>query len=233
MSFKLNKNIITLTTPVYGYPDWYKPLFYNNALKYFEEDSIHVVRNDGKFDGAWNEKMFYYKFTKMFEHIRNNVHSEFCICIDATDTNFYSSPENIIDKFLSKKCSMLFCAEKGLWPPTSYGHLYENKNVQSEYKYLNAGGWIGYTKEVIRHVENIEKMVTTDMLDDQGRWTTEYLLTEDIKIDSECEIFFSSYLSKKVTKIENGKPAIIGYNPIIVHDNGPYGEDTLKIAELL
>jgi hypothetical protein len=43
----------------------------------------------------------------------------------------------------------------------------------------------------------------------------------------------SSLNSKKNIELNNNKVKINGYDPIIVHDNGPFNEDTIKIADKL
>lgn len=124
-------------------------------------------------------------------------------------------------------------AEKGLWPPTAYNHLYEKKNITSEYKYLNSGTYFGYTTKIIEHMENIINKVYDVGVDDQGKWTTEFLLNDDIVIDSNCEFFMSSLDSKKYFDFKDEKLTILGFNPIVVHDNGPYNEDTIKVVDKL
>ena len=70
-------------------------------------------------------------------------------------------------------------------------------------------------------------------IDDQGKWTIQFLLNDDIIIDSDCEFFMSTLNSKKHVQIKNGKIFIERFNPIIVHDNGPSNPETLKIADKL
>jgi len=227
---------IALITSLFDYPDYYTPTFYNNALKYFNKNDIHIIRNNGLItNGSYYDKLYFYKIPKVLEYIKTNIVGkyDFIFFLDATDTNFYSSPENIINKFVGKNCSIIMGAEKGLWPPTSYNHLYEKKNITSEYKYLNSGTYFGYTTKIIEHMENIINKVYDVGVDDQGKWTTEFLLNDDIIIDSNCEFFMSSLDSKKYFDFKDEKLTILGFNPIVVHDNGPYNEDTIKVVDKL
>lgn len=227
---------VALITSLFDYPNHYLPTFYKNGLKYFDTEDIHIIRNNGLIaDGSYYDKLYFYKIPKVLEYIKKNIlnNYQYILFLDATDTNFYSTPENIVDKFLEKKCSIVMGAEKGLWPPTSYTHLYDKKNVESEYKYLNSGTYFGHTQKIVEHLENIITKVYDIGIDDQGKWTIEYLLCDDIIIDSDCEFFMSSLFSKKYIKIVDGKVHIEKYNPIIVHDNGPHNEDTLKIVDKL
>ena len=67
-------------------------------------------------------------------------------------------------------------------------------------------------------------------IDDQGKWTIEYLLNDDIFIDQECNFFFSTYNSKDKIKIDNGGVSLYGVDSFIVHDNGPHNEETIKLV---
>lgn len=227
---------IAVITSVFDYPQYYVPIFYENAKKYFNEQDIHVVRNNGLVtEGSYYDKLYFYKIPKVLEYIEENIIGkyDFILFLDATDTNFYSSPEDIINMFNRKNCSIIMGAEKGLWPPTSYTHMYENKNIASEYKYLNSGTYFGRVDSIVEHMRKIIEKGYDNGIDDQGKWTIEYLLHDDIIIDSNCEFFMSTYKSKKHITIENNVVKIQNYNPIIVHDNGPYDDETLKITNLI
>ena len=227
---------IALITTLFDYPEYYLPTFYNNSLKYFDKKDIHIIRNNGLItNGSYYDKLYFYKIPKVLEYLKNNIFGkyEFVLFLDATDTNFYSSPKNIIEKFIDKNCSIIMGAEKGLWPPTSYTHLYDKKNIDSEYRYLNSGTYFGYTEKIVEHMEKIIENVYEEGIDDQGKWTIEFLLSDDILIDSNCEFFMSSFFSKKHIQLVDGKVIIMNYNPIIVHDNGPYNDETIKLVDKL
>jgi hypothetical protein len=110
---------------------------------------------------------------------------------------------------------------------------YESKNINSEYKYLNSGTYFGFTEKIVNHMETIIDKVYENGIDDQGKWTIEYLLSDDIIIDSGCEFFMSTLDSKKYFDYKDGVVTINNYNPIVVHDNGPHTEETLKVTDKL
>jgi hypothetical protein len=227
---------IALITALFDYPENYEPSFYKNALKYFLPEDIHVVRNSGLItNGSYYDKLYFYKTVKVLEYIESNIigNYEYILFLDATDTNFIKSPENLIEKFQKLNCDVVMGAEKGLWPPTNFTHLYENKRAINDSKYLNSGTYFGYTTKIIEHMENIINKVYDVGVDDQGKWTTEFLLNDDIVIDSNCEFFMSSLDSKKYFDFKDEKLTILGFNPIVVHDNGPYNEDTIKVVDKL
>jgi hypothetical protein len=58
-------------------------------------------------------------------------------------------------------------------------------------------------------------------------------LTDDIKVDQESKIFFSTFETKDLITVNEGDTFTISSAPYMVHDNGPFGDTTLKIAHLL
>lgn len=227
---------ISLITALFDYPDYYQPSFYKNALKYFSSDDIHVIRNSGLItDGSYYDKLYFYKTVKVLEYIESHILGkyDYILFLDATDTNFIKSPEGIVEKFKSLNCNIVMGAEKGLWPPTNYTHLYENKRAINDSKYLNSGTYFGYTNEIVRHLKDIIEKEYQTGIDDQGRWTIQYLLNDDIVIDQEREFFFSTLDTKDSVKIENNEVSLLNLGACIIHDNGPYTDNTIKLTQIL
>jgi hypothetical protein len=227
---------VALITALFDYPDYYEPTFYKNALKYFLPEDIHIVRNSGLItDGSYYDKLYYYKTVKVLEYIQTHIVGkyDYILFLDATDTNFIKSPEGIVDKFKSLNCNIVMGAEKGLWPPTNYTHLYENKRVINESKYLNSGTYFGYTDKIVYHLKDIIEKEYQTGIDDQGRWTIQYLLNDDIIIDQERNFFFSTLDTKHSVKIEGSEISLLNLDACIIHDNGPYTENTIKLTQIL
>lgn len=227
---------IALITALFDYPDYYQPSFYKNALKYFSSDDIHVIRNSGLItDGSYYDKLYFYKTVKVLEYVESHILGkyDYILFLDATDTNFIKSPEGIVEKFKSLNCNIVMGAEKGLWPPTNYTHLYENKRAINDSKYLNSGTYFGYTNEIVRHLKDIIEKEYQTGIDDQGRWTIQYLLNDDIVIDQEREFFFSTLDTKDSVKIENNEVSLLNLGACIIHDNGPYTDNTIKLTQIL
>jgi hypothetical protein len=229
-------NNVALITALFDYPDYYEPSFYKNALKYFSPENIHIVRNSGLItNGSYYDKLFFYKTVKVLEYIETNIVGkyEYILFLDATDTNFIKSPEGIIEKFKSLDSSIIMGAEKGLWPPTNYTHLYENKRVINDSKYLNSGTYFGYTDKIVHHLKDIIEKEYQTGIDDQGRWSIQYLLNDDIIIDQERDFFFSTLDTKDSVKIENNEVLLLNLGAYIIHDNGPHNENTIKLTQIL
>jgi hypothetical protein len=229
-------NNVALITALFDYPDYYEPSFYKNALKYFSPENIHIVRNSGLItNGSYYDKLFFYKTVKVLEYIETNIVGkyEYILFLDATDTNFIKSPEGIIDKFKSLNCSVVMGAEKGLWPPTNYTHLYENKRVINDSKFLNSGTYCGYTDKIVYHLKDIIEKEYQTGIDDQGRWSIQYLLNDDIIVDQERDFFFSTLDTKDSVKIEGNEILLLNLGAYIIHDNGPYNDNTIKLTQIL
>jgi hypothetical protein len=227
---------IALITTLFDYPEHYQPTFYHNALKYFSSEDIHVVRNSGLIkDGSYYDKLFYYKTVKLLEYIESNIKDnyEYILFLDATDTNFIKPPDGIIEKFEKLNCSIIMGAEKFLWPPTNYSHLYENKRKINDSKFLNSGTYFGYSEKIAYHLKDIIEKEYQTGIDDQGRWTIQYLMNDDIVIDQERDFFFSTLDTKQSVEIENNIIRLIDLDAFVIHDNGPYTENTIKLTHLL
>jgi hypothetical protein len=222
---------ISLVTVLFDYPDYYTPTFFNNAKKYFPENNIHVARFKKSIESTgYYDKLYHYKVIMLLEYIQKNIFTEHILFLDATDTNFIKDPLNVLDIFKTFNCSILFCAEKEMWPSSDYTHLYEKKPVISEKKYLNSGSYIGFTEKIKYYLNNIIQNPKGGPIDDQGKWTIEYLQNNDILIDQKSEIFFSSHLAKNEITFVNQVPTLKDINACIVHDNGGHGDKTLKLV---
>lgn len=227
-------NNVALITTFFDYPVYALPCFYKNALKYFKKEDIHIIRNNELNTELTNyyEKLYFYKIKKNLEYYKQKLlgNYKYLLFGDAKDTNFYRDPSTIVEDFKKYNCNILFCAENGFWPPINEKDLYNKKEKLSETYFLNSGLYIGYTDKIIHHMENIVKENRT-VYDDQGHWAIEYLLSDDIRVDQEKKIFFSTFEAKH--ELILGDKIIIPSNSYMIHDNGPYNDKTLKFANEL
>lgn len=229
-------NNLALVTVLFDYPPNSQPIYIENAKKYFKHDDIYI----GQFSGlpsntSYYEKLCAYKVDFLLPFIKENIQNkyEYLLFMDATDTNFYRNPDFIIETFLSFNKSIVFCGEKELWPTNSYSHLYNQKEELGVFKYLNSGCYIGYTDKIIYHLEQMLERNSLERISDQSIWSIEYLLSEDIGIDYNNQIFYSTHISKEYVDSLTPEVKLKTINPYIVHDNGPFGDDTIKLANLL
>lgn len=226
---------LALVTVMFDYPSDALPLIWNNALKYFEKEDIYIGRFSGlPYESSLYEKLYTYKIKHLLPYLKENILGKYkyTLFVDAKDTNFYKNPHALVNDFLDFEKSIVFCAEKELWPETKYTHLYSNKVRNGEFKFLNSGIYIGYTEKIVNHLEQILANDYEGKIEDQSTWTIHYLLNEDIEIDSEGLLFFSTHKNKSLVSIKEENISL-KLSPYIVHDNGPFAEETIKIAHLL
>lgn len=226
---------LALVTVYFEYPDYAMPCFFNKARSFFKKDDIHIMRfsDPSMRDKNLYEKLYFYKTVKGLEYIKTNILGkyEYMIFADAKDTNFYRDPSDIINTFHTFDCSILFCSEKCFWPPVGDKNIYDKKEKLTDSFYLNSGLYIGYTDKIVYHMEQIIQHNRT-VYDDQGHWTLEYLCSDDIKLDQHKRVFFSTLDSKSEVGVIDSK-IVLPTNPFMVHDNGPYNDNTLKLADKL
>jgi hypothetical protein len=98
---------------------------------------------------------------------------------------------------------------------------------------LNSGLYIGKTDSIVNHLQDIIQQNYHERITDQSVWTIQYLLNEDISVDQNYKLFFSTHKAKEYVDLYEKNVNLNGINPYFVHDNGPYNEDTIKITHLL
>lgn len=240
---------LLITTVLFDYPSTYEPSFCKTGIERgISQTDIHVQRyTSDSFPPScsWSSNVYeslyskyrWYKIDKHLEYL-TEIQSkyEYTLFLDATDTNFTKNVDGMLDEYLKYGHDIVVCAEKGLWPPTTYNHLYETTGVSSPYKYLNSGCMIGKTTAIISALQYTVNSADPNVHfvnDDQGIWATLYLLKKaDIVLDTEQRLFFSTYLSKDKTVLDQmGNPIGIDASAYVIHDNGPWGEETIKLTE--
>lgn len=144
---------------------------------------------------------------------------------DAFDTLALAGPDEVISKF--PECKMLISAEKNCYPHPERAVDYPA--TESAWKYVNGGGWLAEI-EYFKYLCNKENLNSGSH--DQV-WLMEAYLNnqEDIKLDTQCEIFQTIAFSHQ-HEWEIGGKFIEGsendrmYNwvndtlPIFIHGNG-------------
>jgi hypothetical protein len=229
-------NNIALITIFFDYADFKMPSFYDNALKYFNKNDIHIIRcNNESVDGTIYDRISFHKIVKVHEYIKKEIIAkyDYILFMDGNDTNFYKEPYGLVEDFIKLNKSIVFCGEVVQWPfDREINELYNNKEKIGEAQFLNSGQYIGYTDKIILHLENIIAEYQNETgIDDQGRWVTEYLKTDDISVDQSRTFFFSTYDAKQHIEFNNDEIKLNNMSPYFIHDNGPDSENTIKIVE--
>jgi hypothetical protein len=225
---------IAIITILFDYPIYFTPTFEKKLLSEFDKNNYYVIRYESENDVIKNES-YYFKFTyfrikKFVDFIKNNIlnNYDYFILLDATDVGYVSNINTIPQIMDEYNCDILFGAERNLWPNTDYSYLHNEKDIQSPYKFLNAGVFCAKPQYFINHVKSIMERGLFGLCD-QGNWQIEYLLNSNIKLDYKNKLVFNSYLSKTDININDNVVSFNTNTPIFVHDNGGFNDDTIKI----
>ena len=181
-----------------------------------------------------NQDRFYVLRDKL-NSVKDN---QIVVVMDAFDTLMNGTEQEIVNKFLEKNTNILFSAEKAY----NYQYMeYKNKflNDKSPYKYINAGTFMGYAKDLkkmnddcIYMLENNEKYKNAAEMGLMGIWVSERINNKNlIKLDTNCDIFWvttddyeilrnESKLKNKMIKNKNTNT-----KPCILHVIGGNAED--------
>ena len=152
--------------------------------------SINYIIND-----SWNTYKFYSKIRETGILIENYKDDDIIVFIDAHDVVLNSNTEEFIEKFKSLNCDILFSTEVNCYP-TRYKQKMDNiipSDIES--KYLNAGGYIGYVKNIKemfnwKSEEHINSMCRRG--GDQAYFLEYFIENHDkvnIKLDTDSYIF--------------------------------------------
>ena len=148
---------------------------------------------------------------------------------DAYDVAYFGTQDEIIERYLSFNCPIVFGCEKECHPDPHLASLYSYRD--KEFSYLNSGLFIG-TVQALRKCIIYYNYTDTD--DDQRYWTKQYFENQGlITLDYENKLFLNtSGFDKKYFMCDID--ASVAYyklaNPLFVHINGP---DKTPIAELI
>jgi len=175
---------------------------------------------------VWNG---FYDKTKHIINIIKDLSDDIVICvIDGFDMLAMAPEKEILDKFFSKKCDILFGAELNCWPGEFLGR-YDNSKQSTNYRFINGGGYIGYKKAVyslLTWKSDSEKQRIYKEVTDQGYFKEYYFVNRDsglLKLDIDQEIFQNMFsVDWAEMKILNGRlcNSILGTMPCFVHFSG-------------
>ena len=99
---------------------------------------------------------------------------------DSYDVVLCASPKEILQKFRSFQSEIVFSTEKTCWPDETI--LDQYPEVDSDYKYLNSGGFIGYANRILEIIDT------------------------DINVKDDDQLIYTNIFLDKVKKLEIPKP---------------------------
>lgn len=225
-----------IVSVLFDYPPDCDPIFYSN-LDGEQKKNVSCLKFNSQLPETQKEleqyggislysKFWYFKIVKLLDFLKT-VKEEKILFLDALDTNIISPLEEIMEKYDRSNKKIIFGAEWDLWPPTKYSDLYKNK-PKSGPMYLNSGTYIGDRNYIIRCLQLIIDEGIENLKDDQGAWTWIYLLDDNVDIDNEMNLFFTTHKNKTNVMHDN----IIVPEACIIHDNGPSSKETIKLNSI-
>lgn len=224
-----NENILVISVATYE-TDCYKRFI--KSLEHFNIEYKILGLSNVKFSmegpgGGFKVKLLkdYFKTTKISD-------DTLIIFTDSFDVIFNDNGKNIISKYyklanidktvknidLANRGKIVFSAELACWPDTELTIKYPE--VDTKYKYLNSGGFMGYFKDIKKLIET--RIDNLD--DDQLYYTKKFLEPEsNIILDYKCEIFQTLYNVSSDIQINIDRSEVINKytksSPSIIHGN--------------
>ena len=227
---------VAIVTVLFDYPSHFTPTFEKKILSDINTDDYYIVRYNSETDDIRNES-YYFKFTyfrirKFISFIESEILNkyDYFVLLDATDVGYVGNIDKIPKIMEEYNCDILFGGERNNWPNTDWSYLYETKEHNTPYRFLNAGVFCAKPNEFINHIHTILSRGFFGLCD-QGNWQIEYLLTEGIKIDYNNKLVLNTYLAKDDTSIDGDVVLFKINKQIFVHDNGGYNDETIKLLD--
>jgi hypothetical protein len=167
---------------------------------------------------------FYPKSLSVYETLKTINGETIAMVIDAYDVWAVNGATNekllnsIVNNFDLDKIT--FNAEKNCWPRADLASQYPH--VDSQWKYLNAGAYVGKAKNIVNALENLLPVIKNG--DDQLEFSKAYVNNLfNIEIDYKCNVFQTLYmLGQNDLTSDNGELInnITKTYPLLLHGNG-------------
>ena len=114
---------------------------------------------------------------------------DYILACDSCDVVVYSF-ENLIDKFISKNCDMLYNGEFKPYPYNlnHFSYMYEKSHFKPPFQHLNTGVWMGKREFALQFYRELSKYIEGNTCDQ--KITREiYPNYPTILVDDTCTIF--------------------------------------------
>lgn len=117
------------------------------------------------------------------------------VLMDGADTLFNDNKETLLRKFKEKNTRILISAERGFtYQYNDFKDKFDDKNSNCEYKYVNAGTFMGYAGDILNMVNDLIELDKRRSANDQGllgMWVHENMDNADlVKMDVNCDVFW-------------------------------------------
>lgn len=173
------------------------------------------------------------KIIKLLQFIEYRVSTNIVCFLDSADVILNKDLDNdFINIFRSFDCKLLFGAETNCFPKN---FDFVNCDIDSEFKYLNSGMFIGYKdyiisilKQCIKYKDHLTQKISNIgfLSNDQTLFWLAYLsdilsLKNDIKLDFHFDLFLN-LIGKDISNFDTdyGYLSFKNKRPYIIHANG-------------
>ncbi|BCS82883.1 putative procollagen-lysine2-oxoglutarate dioxygenase [Cotonvirus japonicus] len=160
------------------------------------------------------------KINELIACLENLSDNKLLVICDTFDVIPLAGYQEIVDKFnmICGENNILVASEKICWPDAKLASSYPQ--VNTKYKYLNSGTFIGY-RNVIYDILKDSNISDTD--DDQLLLTNKFLSGERIILDYKCELFQAMYKCDEDLIVHKNRVFNKYTNtyPVFIHGNGP------------
>jgi len=201
-----------------------------SASKHGFEVTVLGLEHQTSYKNKQNQDRAFAIKTKVIKnYIKDKNDNDILLYTDAWDVLVYQgSLALLLEKYNKFNKSIVFSAEKNLWPDNPRASEYGDTK-DKPFPYLNAGAFIGKIGALKKYCEEYTKNNNnSDRTIDQLFWSDVYLSNKnDIGLDTQAEIFLSLFNTSDGNYIfENNNFTYKETNtqPIFIHANGPNKE---------
>jgi len=206
--------------PYYCYDDFFKSCrkYGNNPI---------VLGEHGGFNGLISKPKLLLEYL-----LAGNVKDKYMVFLDCWDVVITRNPEELLNRYLPFNTSIVFNAERNLFPRTDLADRYPD--VGTPFKHLNSGFFIGETEAIIALLKHLRLESQPDDYrkpdgsmfhsNDQDNFLEAFTQQPvPMKLDVRCEIaqtLHDELLENYEVSNTGIKNKITGTEPMVVHANG-------------
>jgi glycosyltransferase involved in cell wall biosynthesis len=203
--------VITVITKSGGYTDFFLQSCQRHEIK-------PIVLGQGT---RW--RGFGTKLNLLYYYLKQIELPPFMLLVDGFDSVFQSYLQEIWESYKTFHSPIVFAADPGCWPDETLRNKFPTSSTV--FRYLNAGGYIGETKAIIRMLEQIGCPLPDEASSEQALLSRYFLShPREIRLDYETRIFHSLYRTADTVKFSPEYQCFVnakfGYRPHILHLNG-------------
>lgn len=185
-------------------------------------DIIHLGQN-------WEWQGNRTKIHIMYEYVKELPDEDIVIFTDAADVMYCAGEGEILEKFKSMDALVVCATERNCYP-AHYRSRYRKEG--SSFRYLNAGGYIGYAGALKHMLTGIIAGMDSRGSSDQRFFAKYYFSNENIiTLDRDCSIFVCLfYVNFSDLDVATGRVFVkeTKTTPAIIHGNGDRGRLVLE-----